>query len=84
MNREYAFNREKEKCVACKEFVYTGTAKCHHKRRKLPLKEINKLNNLTTLCNKCHGLVHSSETIENKKILELRRILEEENLNVIK
>lgn len=83
MNREYAFNRDKGKCVACKEFVYTGTAKCHHNKRKLPLNEINKLVNLTTLCNKCHCLVHSSESVDNKKILELRRIIQEENENVI-
>lgn len=78
MNREYAYNRDKGKCVACKNMVYIGDIHCHHKRSNLPRKLINKMNNLVTLCRKCHNKVHSGELTENKKILELRNILERE------
>lgn len=83
MNREYAYNRDKGMCMACKQSVYTGIVKCHHKRRKLPLNQINKVPNLITLCDECHGLVHSNTTTKNKKILELRNIIFEED-NLIK
>lgn len=79
MNREYAYNRDSGKCVTCKTEVYTGNIHCHHKRIKLPKKLINKVHNLTTLCMECHTMVHSSEFTKNKKILELRHILEVEN-----
>ena len=72
MNREYAFNRDRGKCSVCKEFVYPGNINCHHKNKKLPLIQINKLFNLTTLCNECHNLVHSTKETKNKKIIKLR------------
>lgn len=75
MNREYAYNRDKGKCVACKKFVNVGEVHCHHKNNALPLNEINKLKNLITLCDCCHKLVHSQIETTNKKILELREKL---------
>lgn len=83
MNREYAYNRDKGMCMSCKQSVYTGIVKCHHKRRKLPLNQINKVPNLITLCDECHELVHSNTETKNKKILELRNIIFEED-NLIK
>lgn len=75
MNREYAYNRDKGKCIACKKFVNVGEVHCHHKDNTLPLNEINKLKNLATLCDCCHNLVHSQTETKNKKILELRKKL---------
>lgn len=75
MNREYAYNSDRGKCVACKNIVYVGNIHCHHKNKKLPMNQINKLYNLTTLCKDCHNLVHSDAITNNKKILELRSIL---------
>lgn len=75
MNREYAYNRDRWKCVACKKMVNVGNIHCHHKDKKLPMNKINKIYNLITLCNDCHNLVHSDTTTNNKKILELRNIL---------
>ena len=75
MNREYAYNRDKGKCIACKKFVNVGEVHCHHKDNTLPLNEINKLKNLATLCDFCHKLVHSQTETKNKKILELRKKL---------
>lgn len=74
MNREYAFNRDRGKCSVCKTFVYPGNINCHHKKRNLPLNLINKVNNLTTLCNECHSEVHSNKITNNKKIIKLREI----------
>lgn len=74
MNREYAYNRDKGKCIACKEFVNNHTIECHHKNDKLPLNQVNKLKNLATLCKKWHKIVHSEIVTENKKILQLREI----------
>lgn len=73
MNREYAYNRDKGKCVACKKSVNVGNIHCHHKNKTLPINEINKMKNLVTLCDCCHKLVHSQEETTNKKILELRK-----------
>ena len=75
MNREYAYNRDKGKCVACKKSVDVGNVHCHHKDNKLPLNEINKLKNLVTLCDECHNMVHSETETKNKKILELKNKL---------
>lgn len=62
------------KCSVCKTFVYPGNINCHHKKRNLPLNLINKVNNLTTLCNECHSEVHSNKITNNKKIIKLREI----------
>nr|WP_257786407.1 HNH endonuclease signature motif containing protein [Clostridium formicaceticum] len=74
MNREYAFNRDKGKCVACKDFLNKDNIACHHKNSNLPLNQINKLPNLTSLCKSCHNLVHSDLDSDNKKITQLRKI----------
>ncbi|WP_226280826.1 group II intron reverse transcriptase/maturase [Cytobacillus oceanisediminis] len=77
MNRDYAFNRDKGKCRACTTFLYGGNPHCHHKNNSLPLNKVNKVNNLITLCNKCHELVHSQKEVQlnskgTKLILTLR------------
>ncbi|MED3126373.1 group II intron reverse transcriptase/maturase [Bacillus wiedmannii] len=63
MNKDYAYNRDKGKCRACGCFLY-GKGNCHHKNPKLPLNEVNKVNNLISLCTECHKLVHNKEAIE--------------------
>lgn len=75
MNREYAFNRDKGKCIACKDFVNSGNIECHHKQTDLHIKLINKLGNLATLCKKCHREVHETSESNNKKIIQLREKL---------
>lgn len=75
LNREYAFYREKGKCIACKDFVNSGTMECHHKQTDLHIKLINKVRNLATLCKKCHREVHETSESNNKKIIQVREKL---------
>lgn len=66
MNRCYAFNRDKGKCTICKiELTRYADTHTHHIDNKLPLNLINRVQNLTTICIKCHKLIHASD-IEQK------------------
>jgi group II intron reverse transcriptase/maturase len=70
MNREYAFNRDKGKCKCCGQPLFAvDNKRCHHINSKLPVDKINKVVNLTWMCNTCHHMVHNSpipESIEAK------------------
>ncbi len=61
MNRGYALNRDKCQCKVCKTPLDRGNLHTHHKNPFLPLDQINKVNNLASLCTRCHSLVHSKE-----------------------
>lgn len=61
MNRCYAYNRDKGKCRICGELVRTYETHTHHIDRKLPLKLINKVNNLATTHEQCHKMIHSTK-----------------------
>lgn len=63
MNREYAYNRDKGQCKACKNPVTGHTIQCHHIRPYLPPDEVNKVANLATLCKHCHKAVHNDNII---------------------
>lgn len=71
MNREYAYNRNQERCRICRTQLTKDNRHCHHTNNKLPIEEINKIFNLAWLCRKCHSHVHQNETPEgfNGKIL---------------
>lgn len=80
MNREYAYLRDRGKCSCCKVELWKNY-ECHHKNSKLPLDKINKVGNLTSLCKRCHSLVHSDKDISSilpytaaKKLLKLREL----------
>ncbi|MFC0273590.1 group II intron reverse transcriptase/maturase [Metabacillus herbersteinensis] len=80
MNREYAFNRDRGKCSCCKTELTTKNLNCHHKNPRLPLNEVNKVKNLTSLCDTCHKAVHGKDMSNMepkivKKIEMLQRIL---------
>lgn len=63
MNRDYAFNRDRGRCKACRIHIFGRSAHCHHKNNKLPLNKVNKVTNLVTLCDDCHRLVHTEREI---------------------
>lgn len=82
MNREYAFNRDKGKCKCCKTLLFdTPSRHCHHVDNRLPLGEINKVNNLAWVCEKCHRMIHNSPIPEDtdpkteRKIIKYRQKL---------
>jgi RNA-directed DNA polymerase len=80
MNREYALLRDKGKCKCCGINIIKGTLHCHHVKPRLPLEQVNKVNNLATVCLKCHKLIHSKTALEadsktHKKILKYREQL---------
>jgi len=82
MNRGYTYNRDKGKCRCCGDYVGRGTVHIHHERPYLPISELNKVNNLATVCKRCHSYIHNnlplngvfSQKIE-KKILGFREKL---------
>jgi len=70
LNSGYAFNRDKEKCRICGEFLDGFNVEFHHIKVLLPTELINRVPNLASVCNACHDLIHSNCCISNmpKKI----------------
>lgn len=61
MNRGYALNRDQCACKVC-GCLLTGTnLHTHHKRPSLPIEQVNKVQNLVSLCLACHDWVHAEE-----------------------
>lgn len=81
LNRPYAFNRDKGKCRICREPVELYNVHTHHINPNLPLNHVNRVNNLATVHNYCHRMIHSSDSLEFlgrrvwRKILEFRESL---------
>ncbi|HFK1731970.1 TPA: group II intron reverse transcriptase/maturase [Bacillus pacificus] len=79
LNREYAFNRDIGKCKICGKQLSKGNYQCHHINSDLPLDKVNKVNNLASICNRCHILVHNDveapfkETKIIKKLASYRK-----------
>lgn len=76
MNRGYALNRDRQKCKTCGITLNRDNLETHH-IRKLSLDEMNKVNNLASLCRECHNLVHSAIELnlvdkKSKKIMVYR------------
>ena len=84
MNRCYAFNRDKGKCTICRiELTGYGDTHTHHIDNTLPLNQANKVSNLTTICIKCHKLIHSKELkshdisfLNNVSLVKLKKFRE--------
>jgi len=84
MNRGYALNRDKGKCRICNIELNTANIELHHLQEHLPLKTLNRVPNLASVCKACHMLIHSNwdnlkltKAIQNKlsrmrKKVELR------------
>lgn len=87
MNREYAYNRDRGQCSCCKTQVFVPIMRCHHIRPTLPIAEVNKVRNLTTLCVNCHNIIHgyqshdnhNKETIERIRKLQVILTMEDNN-----
>lgn len=82
MNRAYALNRDKLKCRACGKWLIDRYPCAHRVNPKLPLKDINRVNNLVSLDSECYSLVNNPaadtshmEAKARKKIEELRKRL---------
>ncbi|WP_156778829.1 HNH endonuclease [Clostridium formicaceticum] len=69
MNRCYAFNRDKGRCKICNEWLDAKNTTTHHINNSLPIEEINKVQNLASLCECCHVLVHKP----NLDVSEIKR-----------
>ena len=61
MNCGYTLNRDHCRCKVCATPLLRGNLHTHHKNPFLPIDQINKVNNLASLCMRCHDLVHSDE-----------------------
>lgn len=85
MNRDYAMNRDRGKCRACRCYLWGMNPHSHHINPFLPLNKVNKVSNLASLCPSCHKLIHSKNVIEGNpnykaKIEKFRSILEDAKL----
>lgn len=71
LNRPYAFNRDKGKCRVCGKELLTDIH-THHISPSLPKEIVNRVNNLASMHNNCHRLIHSNEEINalDKKVKE--------------
>lgn len=59
MNREYVFLIDKGKCRCCGETITSfDNIHCHHRKPWLPLNQVNKVENLATVCKYCHRKIH--------------------------
>lgn len=59
LNRMYAFNRDRMKCRICGLPILHGDEfHSHHINNRLPLSEMNRVNNLLSTHNKCNWLIH--------------------------
>ena len=61
MNRGYALNRDQCACKVCGCLLTRENLHTHHKRPSLPIEQVNKVQNLVSLCLDCHDLVHAEE-----------------------
>jgi len=77
LNRMYALNRDKMKCRVCGEPIIVGSDfHAHHIRKKLPLSEVNRVNNLASTHGKCNKLIHgqiSPEGFSKKAIINAEK-----------
>ena len=82
MNRAYALNRDRLKCRVCGKWLIDRYPCAHRINPKLPLKDINRVNNLVSLDSECYSLVNNPnadtshmDAKARKKIEELRKRL---------
>ncbi|MEK5400173.1 group II intron reverse transcriptase/maturase [Paenibacillus sp. FSL K6-2859] len=82
LNREYAYNRDKGLCKVCRIFLDGHLYNCHHIKPYLPMDKVNKVNNLASVCDRCHRLIHGTAEAENvklmTKIMKYRKLLKKE------
>ncbi|MGZ6549311.1 MAG: group II intron reverse transcriptase/maturase [Tumebacillaceae bacterium] len=67
MNREYAYNRDKGCCKACKCSLDAQSFHCHHISPWLSNDIVNKVSNLASVCTRCHNLIHSNSELDHSK-----------------
>ncbi|WP_242833175.1 group II intron reverse transcriptase [Desulfosporosinus acidiphilus] len=90
MNRGYAFNRDKGKCKICGEPIIGYELETHHINPKLPIDQINKVNNLASTHQTCHKLIHCGQDVlklvgkkAHKKIIKFRERLKLEAQEIV-
>jgi group II intron reverse transcriptase/maturase len=84
MNRPYTYNRDKGKCKLCGGYVEPGEARFHHVNNKLPVNLINKVNNIVTVHQYCHDLIHNNlepESLSEKTLKNLAKYRMKLSLN---
>lgn len=74
MNRPYAYYRDKYKCRICNGFVLPHEARFHHIEQKLPKELVNKVNNLMTVHEHCHNLIHNNDSLDNLSPQTIKKI----------
>lgn len=80
VNRTRAYNRDKGKCKVC-GLDCMFDIHIHHKRPQLPIYLVNRTENLTTVHEKCHSMIHDGKEHSHlddkswKRIQKLRELL---------
>lgn len=88
MNRSYVYNVDKGRCRLCGEVIEDyKDIETHHINTVLPIKQINRVQNLATMHANCHSLIHSSKDYSYElsgkiwnKVLSFRSKLREQKL----
>ena len=79
MNRCYAFNRDKGKCKVCGEYLRPSDTNTHHINPNLPLDLVNRVNNLASMHQACHEMIHQNKDLENLDTKIKRNVLKYRN-----
>lgn len=67
MNRGYVYNVDKGKCRLCgKEFQEYDDIETHHIAPQLPIEKVNRVENLATMHQKCHKIIHSLNNLSEE------------------
>ena len=79
LNRGYAFNRDKGRCRICASTLTKDTIDFHHVRPRLPLKHVNRVPNLASVCIECHQMIHNGISVDGKPkriVIRIQRMRE--------
>ncbi|MFB5677881.1 HNH endonuclease [Paenibacillus terreus] len=81
LNRAYAYNRDKKKCRVCGESIHSDEMSFHRINPYLPLGKVNRVNNLASVHERCHRMIHDEQDYSTlgkkhwRKILKFREKL---------
>lgn len=79
LNRAYAYNRDKKKCRTCGEVIPSEEMSFHRINPYLPLGKINRVNNLASVHERCHRMIHDEQdysTLEKKQWRKIQKFRE--------
>ena len=77
-NRINTYIRDKGKCRCCSKEIIRDI-RTHHINSKLSIDKVNKINNLITVCYKCHCKIHSNNEVNDTDLKTKKQIIKYRN-----